>query len=486
MAFLETKNLTFSYPNCNEKALHTINLKIDSGDFVLLMGKSGSGKSTLLKLLKKEIAPYGAVNGEIENNFTSIGFVVQNTDSSFVSQTVRGELAFALENQKLSCEQIAVKLGETASFFNLADMLDKDISSLSGGEKAVVSIAAAMIADVDLLILDEPLAQLDPKATGMVISLLKRVNDELGITIIVSSHLSDGLADICDRLVVMDKGSIIADDIAPALARQDDMLPFFPPYTALFEERPLTVKSALDCKKRFKESPVEDMPKGEPSVILKNITFAYGKKEKDILEQLSFCACKGSIHTIIGANGSGKTTLLKIIGGIKRPYSGKVKLSGKVAYMPQNVQYLFTKDTVEEEINRDLAIKVFGEKYLKRHPYDLSGGEQQKLALEILSQQSFDILLLDEPTKALDFYAKKELKDYLNSLKNSGKTVILVTHDLDFAGDCADYISFLSDGIITITGTRREVFSSLNYYTTAVRRITKSYLQSAVSAEDLE
>ncbi|MCH5321803.1 MAG: ATP-binding cassette domain-containing protein [Eubacterium sp.] len=485
MVLFKTEDLSFTYPKCKLKALDCVSLSINKGEFILLMGRTGSGKSTLLRMLKKELSPVGSVEGQITVSSKQTGFVIQNTDVSFVAENVRGELAFALENMKLKNDEIAVRIGETASFFNLSDMLDKKISSLSGGERAVVAIASAMICDADALILDEPLAQLDPKSTAQLISLLKRVNEELGVTVIMSSHTADGIIDFCDRLIIIEEGKIASDGSPQNLKNSEEALDYFPIYTSLFDERPLTVKEAIPLAHSLNEKNFVNCDKTQTVAELKNITFAYGKNERDILSSLTFKAYKGAVHSIIGANGSGKTTLLKVLAGIKKAYSGKVKVNGKIAYMPQNPRYLFTKDTVLEEIDEQTA-KVFGlSDYLFHHPYDLSGGQMQKLALAILSKQDFDIMLLDEPSKALDSFSKKNLKVYIKDLAKQGKTVIIVSHDLDFVGDVSDYVSFLSDGIITITGDRRQVLSSLNFYTTQIRRITKAHLKSAVSTEDL-
>lgn len=480
MVLFKAENLTFAYPDTKVNALNNVNLKINKGDFIVLMGRTGSGKSTLLRLLNPAVAPFGKCSGNILINTKQVAYVGQNPELTFVSENVRAELAFALENQKLSNNEIALRIGETASFFNLSHLLDRNISSLSGGEKAVVAIAAAMINKADAIILDEPTAQLDSKSAYELVNLLKRVNEELGVAVIIATHLSDGLIDKCDRLIVIDKGAVAFDD-KPANAI-DDVLPFYPLSAQLFKSKPLTVKDAMPLAEILKEKPIENNPISSEIVNLKNITFAYEKKGRDILERLDFKAYEGKIHCIIGANGSGKTTLLKIIAGIKKPYSGKVKVNGRIAYLPQNPNYLFTKDSVGDEIDEYTADKFgLGDK-LNAHPYDLSGGQAQKLALAIISKQQYDILLLDEPSKALDVFYKKELIKYLKSLK---KTIIIVSHDLDFVGDIADYVSFLSDGVITIAGERRQVLSSLNYYTTQVRRITSSYLTSAVSTEDL-
>lgn len=480
MVLFETKNLTFAYPESKANALSNVNIKINNGDFIVLMGRTGSGKSTLLKLLNPAVAPFGTMKGSINADSKKPAYVGQNPDVTFVSENVRSELAFALENQRLGNNEIALRLGEISSFFNLAHLLDRNISSLSGGEKASVAIAAAMINNADAVILDEPCAQLDSKSSYELINLIKRVNDELGVTVIITTHISDGLIDKCDRLIVLDKGSVIFDDMPENVT--DDILSFYPVSAQLFENRPLTVKAAIPFAESLSEKLTEKTAISPEIVNIKNITFAYDKKGRDVLDRLDFKAYEGKIHCIIGANGSGKTTLLKIIAGIKKPYSGKVKVNGKAAFLPQNPNYLFTKDSVGDEIDKPTAEKFRLADKLEMHPYDLSGGEAQKLALAILSRQQYDILLLDEPSKALDVFYKKELVDYLKAL---GKTIIIVSHDLDFVGDIADYVSFLSDGVITIAGERRNVLSNLSYYTTQVRRITASHLISAVSTGDL-
>lgn len=486
MAYFETKNLTFTYPQSSKKALDNVDLNIKQGEFVLIMGKSGSGKSTLLRLLKKEISPVGDISGDIDVNCEPIGFVGQNPETSFVCENVRGELAFALENQGLSNDEITVKIGETASFFNLNNILDKKIDELSGGEKATVCIASAMIYDTQALLLDEPLSQLDPKSVITVSSLLKRINEELGVTIVIVSHSSEDFIDYCDKLIILEDGKIICNDKPDNVKFNEELLYYFPICTRIFDERPLNVKTAVNLAGRLKQKDVlADNEDEKPSVILKNVSFAYSKNDKDILSRLNFKAYKSKINCIIGSNASGKTTLLKIIAQIKKQYSGKVKLCGKCAYMPQNVKYLFTKDTVKEEISADTAAKLGIAECLNQHPFDLSGGQAQKLAFGILLEQNADIFLLDEPTKAFDEFSKLEVKKLLADLKNQGKSVIMVSHDLDFVGDVADYVSFLSDAIISKAGSRREVFSSLNFYTTQVRRITKRYLESAVSMGDI-
>lgn len=480
MALFKTENLTFKYPNTTDLALNNISIEINEGEFVILMGKTGSGKSTLLKHFIPAIAPHGELNGSIDVSAGSVAYVPQNPDTSFVSDGVRGELVFLLENQGLDNNSIALKIGEIVSFFNLSNLLDRKISTLSGGERVTVAIASAMVGGADAILLDEPTAQLDSKASYELINLLRRVNDELGVTVIMSTHLSDGVIDLCDKLLVLENGQLVFDN--PVQELNDNVLPFYPLSARLFDSHPLTVKKAIPCACDLKEKPIIKPDITEEIVTLKNITFSYSKNERDILDALSFKAYKNKIHCIIGANGSGKTTLLKVIAGIKKAYSGKLKVKGVTAYLPQNPRFLFTKDFVSDEIDLQTAKKFDLDKYMNHHPYDLSSGQQQRLALAILSNQKYDILLLDEPSKSLDVFYKKELISYLRTLN---KTVIIVSHDLDFVGDIADYVSFLSDGVITLNGERREVLSRLDFYTTQLRRITRNTLCSAVSTEDL-
>ncbi|MGN1329505.1 MAG: ABC transporter ATP-binding protein [Eubacterium sp.] len=485
MAVFKTENLTFSYPKSDKKAVDNVNIQIEKGELVLLMGESGNGKSTFLRLLKKELSPFGKITGNIVSDCKNIAFVQQNPDTSFVSETVRGELVFALENRNMTDAEIAVRLGEISSFFNINDILDSKLSCLSGGEKATVSIAAAMIDNADVLILDEPFAQLDPKAVLSVSSMLKRINTELGVTVIMASHTCAEVIDFCDRLIVLRNGRCICNTSVREAVKENSLLDFFPAFTSLFDERPLTVKEAIPLSAKFSEKPLNKEKETEPAVVLKNITFAYGKSEPDILNRLSYIAYRGKINSIIGSNGSGKTTLLKVMGGIKKAYSGNVKATGKICYMPQNVRYLFTKDAVGEEISLATAEKLGIADCINQHPFDLSGGQAQKLAFGILLEQNADIFLLDEPSKTFDTRSKKILTELLKSLCKQGKTVIMVSHDIDFVGEISDYVSFLSDGIISSAGDRRQVLSSLKFYTTQIRRITAGSLEFAVSAEDL-
>ena len=494
---VELKDVSVTYSS-GVDALHNVNLKINDGDFAFVVGASGAGKSTMIKLILKEINPTSGsiyVNGYNLNKLRrrripalrrTIGFVFQDF-RLIPSMTVYENVAFVLRVIDAPTKYIRKRVPYVIGLVGLQDKTNAYPDELSGGEKASVAIASAIISDVQVLLLDEPLSQLDPKAVTTVSSMLKRINEELGVTVIVVSHSSEEFIDFCDRLVILENGEIICNDTPYNAKNNASLLPYFPVCTRLFDERPLNIKSAVSLADKLKEKPLENKNenKSEVCVNLKNITFAYNKNQRDILSCLDFKAYKAQINCIIGANGSGKTTLLKVIAGIKKQYFGKSKILGKCSYMPQNVKYLFTKDLVSEEIDAQTAEKLSIADCLNQHPFDLSGGQAQKLAFGILLEQDADILLLDEPTKAFDEFSKNDLKSLLFELKAQGKTIIMVSHDLDFVGDIADNVSFLSDGIISKAGGRREVLSSLNFYTTQIRRITKRYLAFAVSMGDI-
>lgn len=491
MAFIEVENLSFTYPNSFRKAVNGIDFHIGEGELCLVAGKSGSGKSTLLRLLKKEIAPAGKIEGSITIRAKKTGFVSQHVESNIVTDTVAGELAFALENESRSKAEIALKLAETASYFNLNNVFNDRTDSLSGGTKQMLSLAGVVIADTDMLIFDEPASQLDPAASESFINNVIKLNKEQGITILISEHKIDRLLSIADKIIYLEGGKSFvftsAAEFAAYLLKYNN--PFkaaLPSYTQVISGDPIEFSSARQRigELRFKESNGVFFTE-ETVLAVKNLCFAYKKGERDILRSLSFSAYKGKINMILGANSSGKTTLLKVLSGVLRHYSGRIKAKGKVCYMPQNVKTMFLKDTVFEELSSDeTLLKSFSLDELRnRNPFDLSGGEEQRLALAKTVQTGADIFLLDEPIKSVDACFKDELAVMLRELCAMGKTIIIVTHDLEFAGRYADYVSFLFDGEIIAFNDRKRFFSGLDIYTTALSRLTGG---QAVSIDDIK
>ena len=489
MAIIEIKNLIFSYPGSAQNALDGVDLSVEEGEICLFIGKSGSGKSTLLKLLKKEIAPYGKISGDISVKAKSIGFVNQNVESNIVTDTVRSELAFAPQSMGKSREKTALCIAEAASYFNLSEVFDQKTESLSGGTKQITALASAFTAGADILILDEPVSQLDPAAAEEFINIILKLNREQGTTVLISSHRTENILPYADKVAVMEAGKIVFCETPASTAEflignSNDMKAALPPYTQVFKGNPIDFREAKRAvgEITFKDRKTES--KNDSALTVKGICFTYKRGLPDVFYGLDYKAEQGKINAIVGANGSGKTTLLKCIGGVLKCYGGKIKVKGKTAYMPQNVQTMFVKDTVSEEIGNAELLSRFGlDQFAERNPFDLSGGEAQRLALAKIISVNADVLLLDEPTKSVEAPFAAEFADMLRELANEGKTVILATHDLEFAGRYADNAAFLFSGKIAANAGTREFFSMLETYTTSISRLTRG---KAVSIDDIE
>lgn len=536
MEAFNIKNLTFTYPN-GKCALSGIDLLINKGEFVCLCGPSGCGKTTLLKLLKPALSPAGEVFGEIDfygenvNNLSQreqasrIGYVLQDVESQIVTDKVWHELAFGLESLGIKNDEIRKRVAEMAAFFGINDWFHKKTSELSGGQKQLLNLASVMVMQPDVLILDEPTSQLDPIAAEEFLKTLDKINKEFATTVILSEHRLEEVFSIADKVVVMDVGGIVCQgeprNTAKELKEKNHTMYHSLPtpvrvYASLGEndEFPLTVRQGRiwleEYAKKHKPAP-ELIPKDKerevtPYIELKNVWFRYEKSSPDVLKGLNLCVGKGEIFSVLGGNGSGKTTMLSLISGINSPYRGSITIGGKnlkdiknlytevIGVLPQDPRILFTKNTVKkelEEITKDSEIiseyanlcKI-GE-LLDSHPYDLSGGEQQRAALCKVLLKNPDILLLDEPTKGFDAYFRSEFENILYELKNNGKTVILVSHDVEFCAKVSDCCSMIFDGVATATATPKEFFGKNHFYTTAANRMSRTVVDNALTAEDI-
>ena len=489
MALIEIKNLIFSYPEADCNALDGVNFSLDEGEICLVIGKSGSGKSTLLRLLKKEIAPYGKLSGEINVNTESVGFVNQNIESNIVTDTVQSELAFAPQNLGKSREKTALSIAEATSYFNLGEVFTKKTDSLSGGTKQITALASAFTAGAQLLILDEPVSQLDPSAAEEFINIILKLNREQGTTVLISSHRTENILPYADKVAVMEDGKIIfcgapTDAVKFIIETNNEMKSALPQYTQVLKGNPINFREAkreiADLVYKNRETKGE----ADKAIAVKGICFTYKKGLPDVFFGLDYKARQGKINAIVGVNGCGKTTFLKCLAGVLKCYGGKIRAKGKTAYMPQNVYTLFVKDTVADEIENEELLERFGlSRLANRNPFDLSGGEAQRLALAKIMSVGADILLLDEPTKSVDAPFAIEFAKMLRELTNEGKTIIFATHDLEFAGRFADYAAFLFGGRIAASAPVNEFFSMLETYTTSISRLTKG---RAVSVDDIE
>lgn len=541
MAHFKIQDLTFSYASAKGKhSLENVSLSIEQGEFLVLCGKSGSGKSTLLRQLKTVLTPNGKRTGEIlfrsvplkevsdRDQSEKIGFVMQNPDDQIVTDKVWHELAFGLES--LGCDQKTMRgrVAEMACYFGIQDWFRRDVATLSGGQKQLLNLASIMAMQPEVLILDEPTSQLDPIAASDFLNTVRKINTELGTTVIITEHRLEDIFPYADRAVVMDQGRVIADDapgkVGQLLFEQNNpMFAAMPTPVRVYYgaggtgESPLTVRQGRSWLSReFPEKPAKNaipapaLPEEikNPALVMKELWFRYEKDSPDILRGVSAEIPVGSLYAILGGNGAGKSTTLKAISGICHPYRGKVTLFGKpmekyksselfhgcLAMLPQDPKSLFVKKTVREDlsemtkdkssIDRIAALCQITE-LLDSHPYDLSGGEQQRAALAKVLLTDPKLLLLDEPTKGIDSFFKETFAGILADLKKQGITIVMVSHDVEFCARYADVVSMFFDGQILTTDTPRRFFGSNSFYTTAAHRMSRHIFDGAVTAEDV-
>lgn len=544
MEILRVENLNFSYPETETAALSDVSFSINAGDFTVLCGRSGCGKTTLLRLLKKELSPVGNMRGEIyfrgrnlteidaKTSAAKIGFVMQNPESQTVTDKVWHELAFGLENSGLPTGEIRRRVAETASYFGISDWFRKRTDELSGGQKQILALASVMVMRPDILLLDEPTSQLDPIAAEDFISTLRKLNRELGITVITAEHRLEEIFPVADKVIVMDGGKLGAFDIperiGTLLPEDHPIKKALPSATRIAlslgkkGDLPLTVrdgKTYLEENFGKAEKPPEIKEythSDEKAIELKNVWFRYEKDLPDILRGLTFSVYKGEIFSVLGGNGVGKTTALNVISGLAKAYRGKTLISGKkvgdyknnslyrrkLAFLPQDPQTVFVKDTLKadfEELLKALDVpkdkreekilsaveKTGTEEFLTRHPFDLSGGEMQKAALTKMLLTEPEILLLDEPTKGLDAFSKENLKNLIFSLRDGGLTVLEVTHDIEFAAEISDRCALFFDGEIVSADVPEIFFAGNDFYTTAANRIARGLYKNAVTCEQV-
>ena len=468
-----------------------------------------------------------------------IGYVLQNPENQIVTDKVWHELAFGLENMGVPTPVIRRRVAEMACFFGIDDWFRKKTTELSGGQKQLLNLASILSMQPKLLILDEPTSQLDPIAASDFIHTLSKINKELGLTILLTEHRLEEVFPLADRVAVMDQGKLLFVE-SPRQAGHElkkfdpnhRMLLGLPSAVRIYQGLdaedvtcPLTVRDGRNFIEenynntitRLEREPEKKEEKDRPIAMrMKDICFRYEKEEPDVLDHVALTLYEGEVVSLLGGNGAGKTTLLSVISGTNRPYYGKIEVFGKrlqkyrgkelyirkLASLPQNPQTVFLKMTVREDYE-ELA-KVLGCKkseledkiqavaqqleithLLDRHPYDLSGGEQQRAAIGKVLLLEPRLLLLDEPTKGIDAWSKRQLGNLLKDLRGQGITLLMVTHDVEFAAEVSDRCGLFFDHEITSVDTPEEFFCNNNYYTTVANRISRQQYENAITCEEV-
>ena len=540
MAQITIKNLSFSYPGAKSPTLDGIDLSIEQGEYVAICGHSGSGKTTLLRHLKTVLTPYGNRSGSVEiygrslsqmdhrEQASVIGFVMQDPDDQIVTDKVWHELAFGLECLGMEQETMRLRVGEMASYFGIQGWFHRNISELSGGQKQLLNLASVMVMQPDILILDEPTAQLDPIAASDFLNTVKKINRDLGTTVLITEHRLEEVYPSADRVVVMESGRILVDGSPRQVGQRlydcgKELFTALPAPVRIFYgsgekgDCPLTVREGRTWLTRtFPQKGLLYMEPEKAQTCLSNIMavqvkdlwFRYDRDGTDILRGVDLEVPQGSLYALVGGNGTGKSTLLRSLCGICRAYKGKIDLLGKplkkftakelfrgcITLLPQDPKSLFAQKTVSQELEemeataeeRQAMAEVCRIRdLLDHHPYDLSGGEQQRVALAKVLLTKPRILLLDEPTKGLDGGFKKIFAGILKDLQSRGITIIMVSHDVEFCGEYADQVGMFFDGQVLATAPPRGFFGQNSFYTTSANRMSRCRFRNAVTVGDV-
>ncbi len=535
MAILRFESVSFAYPDAGKRALDQVSFSMEEGEYLVVCGESGCGKTTLLRLAKPEMSPAGAKLGNIYYNDTElekldreisalqIGFVQQNPDNQIVTDYVWHELAFGLENMALPTGTIRRRVSEMASFFGMEGWFHKKTCELSGGQKQMLNLASIMAMNPQLLILDEPTSMLDPLAARSLLEMVQRINRELGVAVLLCEHRLEEVFQTADQILLMKKGKVLWKDAPGTVAEHLNSEPEssriyygLPGAVRIFgnlkqkkiytEEGklPLSIRDARTALKKIEADEhfvtdrlIADKKRNKGNIVIraKELWFQYERNSPEILRSLDLSLYEGEIFALLGGNGAGKSTLLKNLAGICRPQRGKIKVADhlRIAMLPQSPQALFHYDTVREEFlesadaqeSEKMARLLELEDKLDSHPFDLSGGELQRAAIGKLLLRKADVLLMDEPTKGLDAYLKKSLALLLRHLTDQGISILMVTHDLEFAASYADRCALLFDGQLISEDEPHAFFSGNRFYTTTAGLIAGDKIFQAITCEEV-
>jgi energy-coupling factor transport system ATP-binding protein len=525
---IQFERVTYRYPDSEAPVLGDLSLQIDEGEFLLVMGPSGAGKSTFLRCLNGLVPHFygGTIAGGVRVDGRDplalsprgmadlVGFVLQNPEAQFVVDRVEDELAFALENQGLAPLVMRKRVEEVLDQLNIANLRDRSVNTLSGGERQRVAIAAVMTLQPGVLVLDEPTSQLDPQGAEEVLDTLVKLNQDLGLTVVLSEHRLERVVQYVDRILYFPGGGRqpILDEPRAVLARVEMTPPLVTLAKALdWSPLPLTIKEGRRFARKMAPSISTNPPIHQStnppisqatfSISVQDLCFSYNGHAA--LNDVSLQIRHGEFVALMGRNGSGKTTLLKQLVGLLKPDQGQVRIAGSngngdmdtrragldeiirvVGYVPQNPDALLFNDTVQGELDftrqghglppgdHTSLLEILGlAGQAGRYPRDLSVGERQRVALASILAAEPDVLLLDEPTRGLDYQQKAALTAFLAGEKARGRTVVMATHDVELAALCADRVVLLGDGQIVVDGPARQVMAESLTFSSQINKL---------------
>lgn len=529
MAKIEIKNLTYYYPESSVPALTNINLLIQPGELVVLVGSSGSGKSTLLRTISGLIP--GFYKGNLEGHVyidkdkvdqltrreivEKVGLLFQEPEHQIVKSKVINEIVFGMENIGIDQKVMKRRVAEVSDAINLVPELERNVNKLSGGTKQKVVLASVLALYPNILLLDEPISQLDPIAAQDILNIIRHLNEDLGITVIIAEHRLENLLGWADKVVAMEKGEIIfkgkpGEYACWANAKNYELIPHISRLfvEARFSNIPLNVKEArkeiesLDLDFDEAENMLTACILNEPFLIVKDLSYKYGKDSVGI-HNVNLKLYKGEWNSIIGHNGAGKSTLLKLISGILMPDQGKILIAGndinsnfvKLGYVPQNPDDFLYLPTVEEELTYNLKV-IDGDKlvnllktlglydYRYSNPQDLSFGQKQRVVLASVLMREPQVLCLDEPTRGLDYILKNQLGAILKEIKKNGTTIIMVSNDIEFIAEFSDTITVMARGEVVDYGAKHELLANSSFYAPQINRLFKNINNNVLTYEE--
>jgi energy-coupling factor transport system ATP-binding protein len=513
---IEIHDLTFQYPTQSQPALQNVHLAVEPGTLTLVAGPSGGGKSTLLRCLNGLVPHFsgGQINGTVsvfgEDPISAgptemsglVSFVFQEPEAQFVYDIVEDEIAFALENRGVARETMAVRIDEVCEQLNLSDLRRRPITEISGGEMQRVAIASALVTQPKVLVLDEPTSQLDPAGAADLLSSVVRLKNQRGLTVLIAEHRLDRLMSFADQLIYLPgKGQVIQGTPQKILPLMD----LVPPIVEISEKlglNPLPLSTDAFPEIHVKSGEVQaqphPIPVPEEPVPLQIQSMGADLAGRAIIQDIDLSLARGQVTVLMGPNGAGKTTLLRAIMGLTesrglRLLDGRdmddLSLSeviARVAYLPQNPADLLFADSVEEElhltltnhklpINHELVhqhlIRFGLEDKAARYPRDLSVGERQRTALAAITVHNPSVILLDEPTRGLDYANKLAIASILSDWCKIGKAILVTTHDVEFAAQLADRVIILDNGRTQYQGAPMPAFTQFPAYRTQTAKL---------------